>query len=280
MQGQIIKISSNRHVVYSEGYEYNTIPRGKFRRDKMIPKVGDYVNFNDKSLVIEEILPRKNTFNRPMVSNIDRAFIVTSLVNPNFSLGLLDKFIAHMELNNIDVVICLTKIDLVNDEEYEKIKEIMQYYNNIGYNVVTNNDLLKIKELIRDKTNVFIGQTGAGKSTLLNKLNPSFNLKTGEVSLALGRGKHTTRNVELYKFLDGKVLDTPGFSSLDFSIYKKDDIKKAFREFSNYTCPFKDCLHTKEKECEVKKAVSSNNIIESRYLNYLSFIGEDDFYEN
>ena len=274
MQGQTIKISSNRHVVYSEGYEYNTIPRGKFRKDKMIPKVGDYVNFNDKSLVIEEILPRKNTFNRPMVSNIDRAFIVTSLVNPNFSLGLLDKFIAHMELNNIDVVICLTKIDLVNDEEYEKIKEIMQYYNNIGYNVVTNNDLLKIKELIRDKTNVFIGQTGAGKSTLLNKLNPSFNLKTGEVSLALGRGKHTTRNVELYKFLDGKVLDTPGFSSLDFSIYKKDDIKKAFREFSNYTCPFKDCSHTKEEECSIRKAVNDKEILESRYNSYLKFYEE------
>ena len=274
MQGQIIKISSNRHVVYSEKYEYNTIPRGKFRKDKMIPKVGDYVKFNDKSLVIEEILPRKNTFNRPMVSNIDRAFIVTSLVNPNFSLGLLDKFIAHMELNNIDVVICLTKIDLVNDEEYEKIKEIMQYYNNIGYNVVTNNDLLKIKELIRDKTNVFIGQTGAGKSTLLNKLNPSFNLKTGEVSLALGRGKHTTRNVELYKFLDGKVLDTPGFSSLDFSIYKKDDIKKAFREFSNYTCPFKDCSHTKEEECSIRKAVNDKEILESRYNSYLKFYEE------
>ena len=274
MQGQIIKISSNRHVVYSEGYEYNTIPRGKFRKDKMIPKVGDYVNFNDKSLVIEEILPRKNTFNRPMVSNIDRAFIVTSLVNPNFSLGLLDKFIAHMELNNIDVVICLTKIDLVNDEEYEKIKEIMQYYNNIGYNVVTNNNLLKIKELIRDKTNVFIGQTGAGKSTLLNKLNPSFNLKTGEVSLALGRGKHTTRNVELYKFLDGKVLDTPGFSSLDFSIYKKENIKNAFREFSNYTCPFKDCSHTKEEECSIRKAVNDKEILESRYNSYLKFYEE------
>ena len=99
MQGQIIKISSNRHVVYNNGKKYNTIPRGKFRKDKIIPKVGDYVRFNDKTLVIEEILPRKNTFNRPMVSNIDRAFIITSLVNPDFSLGLLDKFIAHMELN-------------------------------------------------------------------------------------------------------------------------------------------------------------------------------------
>lgn len=274
MQGQIVKISSNRHVVNSKGINYNTIPRGKFRKEKLIPKVGDYVRFDDKSLVIEEILPRKNTFNRPMVSNIDRAFIITSLVNPFFSLGLLDKFIAHMELNNVDVVICLTKIDLVSDEDYEKIKEVMVYYNNIGYTVLTNNDLNEIKELIKDKTVVFIGQTGAGKSTLLNKLNPNWNLKTGDVSIALGRGRHTTRNVELYDFLDGKVLDTPGFSALDFSIYKKEDIKYAFREFSSYTCPFRDCSHTKESECMIKRAVSDGEILKSRYDSYLKFYEE------
>ncbi len=274
MQGQIIKISSNRHVVNSNGIIYNTIPRGKFRKDKIIPKVGDYVVFNDKSLVIEEILPRKNTFNRPMVSNIDRAFIITSLVNPDFSLGLLDKFIAHMELNDIDIVICLTKTDLISEESLEKIKEVMVYYNNIGYIVLTNNDIDKIKGLIKDKTVVFIGQTGAGKSTLLNKLNPAWNLKTGEVSLALGRGRHTTRNVELYDFLDGKVLDTPGFSALDFSIYKKEDIKYAFREFSNYNCPFRDCTHTKEQECMIRKAVDDVEILKSRYESYLKFYEE------
>ncbi len=274
MQGQIIKISSNRHVVSSNNKTYNTVPRGKFRKDKLIPKVGDYVRFNEKSLVIEEILPRKNTFNRPMVSNIDRAFIITSLVNPDFSLGLLDKFIAHMELNNVDIVICLTKTDLVNKETYDKIKEIMVYYTNIGYTVLTNLELDKIKELIKDKTVVFIGQTGAGKSTLLNKLNPDWNLKTGEVSLALGRGRHTTRNVELYDFLDGKVLDTPGFSALDLSIYKKEDIKYAFKEFSNYSCPFRDCSHTKEAECMIKKAVKDGEILKSRYESYLKFYEE------
>ena len=274
MQGQIVKISSNRHIVSSNNKTYNTVPRGKFRKDKLIPKVGDYVIFNEKSLVIEEILPRRNTFNRPMVSNIDRAFIVTSLVNPDFSLGLLDKFIAHMELQKIDVVICLTKIDLVSKETYDKIKEIMVYYINIGYPVLTNLELNKIKKLIKDKTVVFIGQTGAGKSTLLNKLNPKWNLKTGEVSLALGRGRHTTRNVELYDFLDGKVLDTPGFSALDFSIYKKEDIKYAFREFFNYSCPFRDCSHTKENECMIRKAVFNGEILKSRYESYLKFFEE------
>ena len=274
MRGQIVKISSNRHVVNSNGVYYNTIPRGKFRKDKVIPKVGDYVVFNDRNLVIEEILPRKNTFNRPVVSNIDRAFIVTSLVNPDFSLGLLDKFIAHMELNDVDIVICLTKIDLISEETYEKIKELMVYYNNIGYKVITNKDIDKIKELIKDKTVVFIGQTGAGKSTLLNKLNPNWHLKTGEVSLALGRGRHTTRNVELYDFLDGKVLDTPGFSALDLSIYKKENIKYAFKEFSNYNCSFRDCTHTKEKECMIKKAVDDSKILKSRYDSYLKFYEE------
>lgn len=274
MQGQIVKISSNRHIVSSNNKTYNTIPRGKFRKEKIIPKVGDYVVFNEKSLVIEEILPRKNTFNRPLVSNIDRAFIVTSLVNPLFSLELLDKFITYMEINKVEIIICLTKVDLVKKEDYDKIKEIMVYYNNIGYEVLTNNDLEKIKELVKDKTVVFVGQTGAGKSTLLNKLNPKWNLLTGEISLALGRGKHTTRNVELYDFLDGKVLDTPGFSAIDLSIYKKDDIKNAFREFSNYTCPFRDCSHTKEKECAIKEAVLKGEILKSRYDSYLKLYEE------
>lgn len=274
MKGQIVKISSNRHAVVSNGVRYNTIPRGKFRKDKIVPKVGDYVLFDEKKLVIEEILKRKNTFDRPMVSNIDQAFIVTSLVNPNFSLGLLDRLITLMELHNVKSIICLTKTDLINSLEYEKIKDLMVYYNNIGYDVVSNLEIVKIKSLIKDKTNVFVGQTGAGKSTLLNKLNPKFNLATGEVSLALGRGKHTTRNVSLYPFLGGKVLDTPGFSALDFSNYSKDEIKGAFREFASYKCPFKDCSHTKEKECVVKKAVIDKKILKSRYDSYLRFYEE------
>lgn len=274
MQGQIVKISSNRHVVECNGIKYNTVPRGKFRKERLIPKVGDYVLFDEKKLVIEKILERKNTFDRPMVSNIDQAFIVTSLVNPNFSLGLLDRLITLMELHNVSVVITLTKTDLIDSLEYDSIKKLMKYYETLGYKVITNLEIDKIKTLIKNKTNVFIGQTGAGKSTLLNKLNPEFNLETGEVSLALGRGKHTTRNVTLYPFLDGKVMDTPGFSALDFSNYKKEDIKNSFREFSLYNCPFKDCSHTKEKECMVKKAVEDKKILVSRYNSYLKFYEE------
>ena len=145
----------------------------------------------------------------------------------------------------------------------------------MGYEVVYNTELDKIKRLLENKTSVFTGQTGAGKSTLLNQLNPGWNLETGEVSLALGRGRHTTRVVELFEFVGGKVMDTPGFSSLELSSYTKEDIKNAFLEFSQYPCPFKDCSHTNEMECAVKKAVLNHQILESRYLNYLSFIGGD-----
>ena len=163
----------------------------------------------------------------------------------------------------------------LTDEEFLVFEPILDYYKKLGYSVIFNTELDKIKELLKDKTSVFTGQTGAGKSTLLNKLKPDWNLETGEISMPLGRGKHTTRVVTLYELYGGKVMDTPGFSALDFHNYSKEDIKNAFIEFPNFPCPFKDCMHTKEEECEVKRAVRENNILESRYLNYLDFIQEE-----
>lgn len=275
MQGQIIKIVSDLHYVSCNDEVYPCKCRGIFRKEHIIPVVGDYVLFSIEKNLIEEILPRKNEFERPKVSNIDQAFIVTSLVNPNFSLNLLDKMLVLMELHNVKAIICITKEDLVSDLELEKIRKTLEYYKSLGYEVVSNQEIDKIKTLIKGKTSVFTGQTGAGKSTLLNKLNPNWNLETGEVSLALGRGRHTTRVVELFSLFDGKVMDTPGFSALDFNKYSKEEIRDAFIEFSKYPCPFKDCMHTKEKECIVKREVISNNILDSRYTNYLNFIGED-----
>ena len=275
MQGQIIKIVSDLHYVSCNDEIYPCKCRGIFRKEHITPVVGDYVLFSIEKKLIEEILPRKNEFERPKVSNIDQAFIVTSLVNPNFSLNLLDKMLVLMELHNVEAIICITKEDLVPDLELEKIRKTLEYYKSLGYEVVSNQEIDKIKALIKGKTSVFTGQTGAGKSTLLNKLNPNWNLETGEVSLALGRGRHTTRVVELFSLFDGKVMDTPGFSALDFNKYSKEEIRDAFIEFSMYPCPFKDCMHTKEKECIVKQEVISNNILDSRYTNYLNFIGED-----
>lgn len=275
MQGQIIKINSDLHFVSFEGNIYPCKCRGLFRKEHITPLVGDYVLFDKDKKLIEKVCPRKNEFKRPKVSNIDQAFLITSLVNPNFSLNLLDKLIVLMELHNVEPIICITKEDLMEEKELSNIKEILKYYEKIGYKVVSNTDLEKIKKLLSNKTSVFTGQTGAGKSTLLNKLNPNWNLETGEVSLALGRGRHTTRVVEMFELFNGKVMDTPGFSALDFMGYTDDEIRDSFIEFKKYPCPFKDCLHTKEEECLVKKAVNDNNILESRYINYLNFIKKD-----
>lgn len=272
MQGQIIKIVSDLHFVSFENEIYPCKCRGIFRKEHITPLVGDYVLFNKDKKLIEEVCKRKNEFKRPKVSNIDQAFLITSLVNPNFSLNLLDKLITLMELHNVEPIICITKEDLITSNDLVEIEKQLNYYKKIGYKVVSNQDLDAIKKLIENKTSVFTGQTGAGKSTLLNKLNPNWNLETGEISLALGRGRHTTRVVEMFSLFGGKVMDTPGFSALDFQGYTKEQIRDSFTEFKNYPCPFKDCMHTKEKECVVKKAVSDNNILESRYENYLNFI--------
>lgn len=275
MQGQIIKIISDLHIVSCDGETYPCKCRGIFRKEHITPLVGDYVFFNKEKKLIEKVLPRKNEFQRPKVSNIDQAFLITSLVHPDFSLNLLDKLITLMEINKVEAIICITKEDITDEVEKNRVYEILEYYKNMGYKVVSNQDLDTIESLLKNKTSVFTGQTGAGKSTLLNKLNPDWNLETGEVSMALGRGKHTTRVVELFELFGGKIMDTPGFSALDFKGISKEVIRDSFREFRDYPCPFKDCNHTKESECEVKKAVFANNIMKSRYENYLSFIGEE-----
>ena len=280
MEGQIVKISSDLYFVNCENEVFPCKCRGLFRKEHITPVVGDYVLFSKDKKIIEEVKTRKNVFDRPKVSNIDQAFLITSLKLPDFSLNLLDKFITLMEIHHVKPIICITKSDLIGNQELENIQKVLKYYEKIGYLVLYNTDLNTIKEYMKGKTSVFTGQTGAGKSTLLNQLNPDWNLEVGEVSVALGRGRHTTRVVELFDFLGGKVMDTPGFSSLELSGYSTEEIKKAFIEFSKYPCPFQDCSHTKEEECCVKKAVLENNILESRYLNYLNFIGVDNHEKN
>ena len=272
MEGQIIKIVSDLHIVNCKDKNYECKCRGKFRHNKIIPKVGDYVIFDPTKLVIEEIKTRKSDFQRPNVANIDQAFIITSLRLPDFSLNLLDKLLVLMELHNVEPIICITKRDLLTEDELKEIDKYLDYYKSIGYQVIYNTELDKIKKLLKNKTSVFTGQTGAGKSTLLNKLCSELDLDTGEVSVALGRGRHTTRVVELFEMYNGKVLDTPGFSALDFYEFSNEQIKDAFIEFKDFPCLYKDCMHKNEEECKVKAAVSANNIIDSRYENYLKFI--------
>lgn len=275
MEGQIVKILSNLYFVNSNGKVYECHSRGKFRNDKITPTVGDYVKFDNENNYILEILSRKNTLIRPLVSNIDQAFIVTSCKSPDFSSNLLDKLLVILEFNNIEPVICLTKKDLLTKQELKEIKAIKKYYKKIGYKVLWNTNLFRIKRLFKNKTTVFTGQTGAGKSSLLNKLNKKLELETGEISKALGRGKHTTRHVELIELFKGKVLDTPGFSSISFEDLDNEDIKNGFIEFSKYNCPYQDCMHLKEKECKVIEAVNNKKILASRHENYQKIISND-----
>ena len=272
MIGQITKIVSNQYTVNSNGKTYLCNSRGKFRRDGITPMVGDYVEFDNINNYILNIKTRKNTLIRPMVSNIDQGLIVTSVQIPEFSSILLDKLIVLMEINKVIPIICITKMDLLNDREKEEIYKYVDYYKSIGYKVIFNDDIENIKTIFKNKVTVFTGQTGAGKSRLLNSLNPNLNFEVGEVSLALGRGRHTTRHIELVEMYDGKVLDTPGFSALEFNNISKGTIRDSFIEFKKYPCKYKDCMHLDEEECIIKKKVEDGTILRSRYLNYKKII--------
>ena len=274
MEGKIIKLISNDYTVLSNNKKYICKSRGKFRKLKISPLVGDQVVFDDINNYILEVKKRKNELVRPPVANIDQAFIITSVKHPNFSTNLLDKLIDIIEFNNIEPIICFTKLDLLNKEEQNDIDMYINYYKKIGYKVFINTQISEIKEQFKNKISVFTGQTGAGKSTLLNNINPNLKIKTDDISYALGRGKHTTRHVELIELENGFVADTPGFSSLEFIDMKNIDIRDNFVEFELYKekCKYRDCMHDKEDECEVKNKVRSGDILESRYQNYLNFI--------
>lgn len=273
MEGRIIKNISNDYVVKVDNKLYTCKPRGKFRISNLTPLVGDIVEIDNNNNYIIDIKKRKNSLIRPSVSNIDKAIIVTS-VKPKLDTNLLDKLLVLTMYNNIEPVICFTKLDLLNLEELKEINSIINYYESIGYVAVKNTQIDKIKSILKNNLSVFVGQSGAGKSSLLNKLDSKLELKTNEISKALGRGKHTTRHVELFEVCEGLVVDTPGFSSLDLSSLSNIDIRDNMKEmFDNLDkCKYRDCMHYKEDGCYVKSLVDDNVILKSRYDNYISFL--------
>lgn len=269
IQGKIIKQISNDYTVKTDNDIVICKARGKFRNLGITPLVGDNVIFENNYIL--DILPRRNELIRPSIANVDQAVIVMSTTIPAFSTDLLDRLLCIIEYNNIEPIIYISKMDLLNEYELNDINKYVNYYKSIGYKVYND---LSIKDIFKDKITVFVGQSGSGKSTLLNKLDSNLNLQTGEVSVALGRGKHTTRHVELLNLMGGMIADTPGFSKLSFIDMTNSDIRDNFIEFNKYRelCEYQDCMHNNEDNCEIKKLVNKGIILKSRYDNYIKFI--------
>ena len=283
--GQIRKAISGFYYIYCEGETYQTRGRGLFRKKNITPLVGDKVIFESSTLkegVLKEILPRENQLMRPAVANVDLAVLVISAVEPAFSTQLLDRYLTVLESLGINALIYVTKTDLLTNSDFKIFEETQSIYKKIGYPFILpdpstkETSLEELKKMFQDKLIVFMGQSGAGKSTLLNSLAPHLTLETAEISSALGRGKHTTRHVELFPLDGGLVADTPGFSSFDFDLIEKEEMPILFPEFGAVAreCRFTGCMHRHEPGCAVKERVESGEFQTFRYEHYLMFLDE------
>lgn len=283
-KGQIRKALSGFYYVQDGEQFIQCRGRGVFRNRGVNPLVGDFVDYEVESGsdgTITVVHERKNALVRPPIANIDQALLVFSLTEPDFNPLLLDRFLVVVESFNVTPIICLTKIDLLSEKELSKIQPFLDDYRTIGYQMIEtykDDEALvgKIAPILKGKISVLAGQSGVGKSTLLNTVLPSLKLKTDMISQALGRGKHTTRHVELVEVCEGLLADTPGFSSFDFDDISKEQLSECFPEFQKTSehCKFRECLHISEPKCAVLAAVKTGNIKEYRYKHYVKFLNE------
>ena len=283
-EGRIIKALSGFYYVKTEDDIYACRGRGVFRKRKINPLVGDFVKFdktNDKEGYIIEVEPRINELVRPPIANINQALIVTSAKMPDFSPLLLDRFLVLIESKNVTPIIFITKTDISSSEEMETIESYRRDYEEIGYAVEfviskEGSELTNLNHYFKNNVTVIAGQSGVGKSSILNALNPLLLIEIDEISMSLGRGKHTTRHVELVEVGGGLVADTPGFSALEFNEIELEELAECFPEMRELKdlCRFRGCMHHQEPNCAVKKAVDVGDIKVYRYENYLSFFKE------
>ena len=281
-EGRIQKAISGFYYV-DTGTEILTCrARGKFRKEGISPLVGDRVEVRELGGgegFVEAILPRKNAFARPAVANIDQLVVIASGAIPKTDPFLIDRVVAIAALKGCDVIILLNKCDL------DSADDLYEIYRAAGFQTLrvsaqTGEGLDELVPLIRGKLSAFTGNSGVGKSSILNALDPEFHLQVGEVSDALGRGRHTTRHVELYHLACGaEVVDSPGFSSFEteeLNLELKHQLPETFREFRPYLndCRFVGCSHTKEKGCAVLEAVRRGGIQKSRHASYLRLYEE------
>lgn len=280
MTGRIIRQTGGFYYVDDGQQVVECRARGLFRKAGTTPLVGDIaeveITDNNKGFLLE-IKPRKNSMVRPPVANVDRILLILSVVDPQPNLLIVDKMLAIAEHKGIDAAIVVTKADLAD------ATKLCELYRSAGYEVVCLNSLADYPQavipMIKDKFCVLTGNTGVGKSTLLNALSPELELKTGETSRKLGRGRHTTRVTEMFELCGGVIADTPGFSSLEtmlLEIIKKDSLELCFREFEPYLgkCRFTGCSHTKEKGCAVLQALAEGKIAQSRHESYVEMYEE------
>lgn len=276
-QGIIQQSLSGFYDILADGEIHRTRARGNFRARKIKPIVGDRVEFENGYLL--RVLPRKNELVRPPVANVDIAVVVTAAKKRTFSTNLLDRQLIALEAQKIIPVIYFSKTDLLSDDEYAKLAEIVAGYRKIGYQVFfdrkafAEDQLHQLKELLKGQIVTMMGQTGAGKSTLLNHLAPGLGLATGEISTALKRGRHTTRKVSLLNVAGAWIADTPGFSSYETFDMTVEELPNFFPEMKELAanCKFRGCLHLKEPQCAVKDAVKNGIIMKSRYDDYVQF---------
>ncbi|MBA9024917.1 ribosome small subunit-dependent GTPase A [Peribacillus huizhouensis] len=283
-EGKIIKALSGFYYVLDGEEVIQCRGRGVFRKNKITPLVGDSVVYqaeNPTDGYVIEIKDRKNELVRPPIANIDQAILVFSAVEPDFSTTLLDRFLVAIEDNEIEPIIIISKIDLVKEADRARLDQYMKDYQDIGYTVIktssiTSDGIEVLLPHLAGKTSVFAGQSGVGKSSLLNTIKPELSLETNDISSHLGRGKHTTRHVELIHVGSGLVADTPGFSSLEFMDIEVERLAYCFPEIyqAGERCKFRGCLHDQEPKCAVKEAVAQEEIPSYRYKHYLQILEE------
>lgn len=282
INGIIIKgIGGFYYVEAADGIVYECKARGVFRKEKITPLAGDRVEItvesNNKNS-IDKILERRNFFKRPPIANIDTLVIVSSVCDPRPNLLIIDRLTAVASYKNVEPIIVFTKDDLQSANEFVKI------YTNAGFKTFavsneTGEGIEKVKSIIDGGVTVFTGNSGVGKSSLINRMYPDFCLETGEISKKLGRGRHTTRHVELFKVGSGYIADTPGFSSLDFEtndLIKKDELAFCFPDFTDYigSCRFSTCAHVNDKGCSLVEAVKNGDVERTRHESYVTMYNE------
>ena len=276
IQGRIVRSLSGFYDVEAGDQIITCRGRGILRKAGNTPLTGDLVEITaDKGKgMVEKILPRKNSFVRPAVANIDALVVFAANVNPVTEPFLIDRVAAIAGDQEVPLILCVNKCDL------DPALDLVRIYENAGFTVIrtsaeTGEGVEELRKLIEGKLTAFTGNSGVGKSSILNKLAPELNLATGEVSEKLGRGRHTTRHVELYRLgQDTYVADTPGFSSFDtdqMEVILKENLQYAFPDFGPYVgqCRFDDCSHRKEPNCAVREAFEAGKIEKTRYDSYL-----------